>query len=132
MMFLTELRPLTARPTTARPQRAQGFRPAVSLIEDAEGYTISVELPGVRPESIEVTLLNDELTIKGQKALPALPEGAAYHANERLAGAFERTVKFPMAVAQDGITARTALGILTVHVAKAVEALPRTIQVTAG
>jgi len=131
-MFLTELRPLVGRQIPARPQQAQGFRPAVSLVEGAESYTISVELPGVSPEAIEVTLLNDELTIKGLKALPALPEGATFHANERGFGAFERTVKFPLAVAQDGISATTANGVLSVRVAKAVEALPRKIQVTAG
>lgn len=128
-MFLHELRPHT-RANHVPTRRPAAFRPAVSLTEDGEAYTLTLELPGVAPEAIEVTLLSGELTIKGEKTLPTPGEDVNVHVQERLAGGFERTVKFPMAVAHDGVTAHAAHGVLTVRVAKAKEALPRTIKVT--
>jgi len=141
MMFLTELRPLNESARAKKPAngapapvpsrgRPAAFQPALSLHETEDAYVIQAEVPGVDPETIELTLQKDELTLKGQKSLGSV-EGARWHLLERTHGAFERTFQFPGAVDADGVTAEAHHGVLTIRVAKAKESLPRRIEVTA-
>jgi HSP20 family protein len=153
MMFLTELRPMNMNmnwtapmtPNTpaakaalkamahqaAQAQAAQtqtaAFQPRVSLCETPEAYLIQMELPGVAPESLELVLVNDELTVRGEKRPEALD--GQWHVNERGFGPFERAFRFPTHVTQEGVQAETVHGILAIRVAKAKEAVPRKIQV---
>lgn len=146
MMFLTELRPMNwagqqtqaqiptpnAKSLKVRTPENQlhAFQPCVSLFETAETYTIQMELPGVNPETIDLVLQNDELTIRGAKT-PETTTETQWHLNERGFGPFERRFRFATPVQQDGIAAETRFGVLTVRVAKAKEALPKKIQVIA-
>lgn len=130
MMFLTELRPLRAshaKPQTARP--AATFQPTIDLWETSEAYVLTLELPGIDPASIELTLVGEELTIKGEKVAPKLPEEITWHVRNTTWGAFERTVTFPAAVTNDGVQATTRHGVLTIQVAKAPEAIRHTIPI---
>lgn len=111
-------------------RRAAPFAPPIELSETAEAYEIAVELPGVDPATIELTLIGDELAIRGEKLVPARPEGALRHVSELRAGAFERKFVFPTPVAADGVSAEARLGVLRVKVAKAPETVRRTIPIT--
>ena len=50
--------------------REQFVAPASSLLEDGEGYTLQVEMPGVNKEGLEISVENNELTILGRRSLP--------------------------------------------------------------
>ena len=125
MMFLTEL----CAPTSpwAGSAVASEFRPTVDFYETAESFLIRLELAGIDPETIDLTLTNGELTIKGTK--PALTvEETTVHLRESTEGTFERTFAFPTKVTE--IAAESKFGVLEVKVAKAPEAVARKISIT--
>lgn len=106
--------------------RTSPLRPPADLVEDAEGYTLRLELPGVDPASVEVTLQEGTLTVRGQKPAPALG-AAAWHRRETLSGPFERSVAFRGELGE--VEATCAHGVLTVRIAKAPRAVAHRIPV---
>lgn len=92
--------------------------PAVDLCESDERVTVSVELPGVRAEHIEVTLTNEELRVRGRKRKGA-PRGVISHlCSERSFGPFSRTILLRWPVRKDAATAELKDGVLTVRLPK--------------
>lgn len=103
----------------------------VDVREDKTGISLSIELPGVRPENVEVTTDNGLLTVKGQKfAQRKEGDGAEYHLLERSYGSFTRTVRLPKGIDESTITANFANGILDVRVPKS--ALPQPKKIANG
>ena len=111
------------------PVPAAAFRPAVDVVETTDAYLLHVEIPGIEPEAVDVTLAGDTLTIRGAKPQDAQQDERTWRLRERIAGEFVRTFKLPLPVATDSIEASARNGVLTVRVAKAKEAMPQKIQV---
>lgn len=105
------------------------WRPAVDVIEAPDAYLIRVEIPGIDPESIDVTLTGDTLTVRGEKPVEQMQEDRAWRLRERLAGTFERSFTLPLPVASEHVEADARHGVLTIRVAKAAEAQPKKIAV---
>lgn len=105
------------------------FSPRASVHETAERYVVRLDLPGVKPEDVSVTVTGDTLTISGKKHAEERKEGETYHVLERTWGVFERTFTFPAAVEGDAVQAESQDGVLEVRVAKAKETQPRRIEV---
>ena len=80
--------------------------------------TVSVELPGVRAEHVEVALAGDELRVRGRKRKGA-PRGVISHlCSERSFGQFARAIPLRWPVSKDGATAELKDGVLTVRLPK--------------
>src|SRR5579884_3382832 len=90
-----------------------------------------VELPGVRPEDVQLSVEGNVLTIHGQKREPAAEPAERVHRSERLYGEFERTFTLPASVDAAKITAAYDAGVLTVTLPKAEHARPRQIPIEA-
>ena len=129
MMFLTEMRHPQAG-WTAQLSSETAFAPALELFEGPERYRLTVELPGVDPASVELTLTDGELTLKGSKPASTVEGEGTWHLRETSWGEFERTFTFPTPVAADGVQAQSRHGVLTVTVAKAPEAISRKIPIS--
>jgi len=110
-------------------QSATRYRPLVDLIESDTAYLIQVELPGFDPDALELVFEGRSMTLKGEKTLPALDEGAQAHLRERCGGTFERSFTFPRAVDPEAIKARFKHGVLNVEVAKRPEAQPHRVKI---
>jgi HSP20 family protein len=105
-----------------------GAFPALNVREDAQAFHVEAEVPGLKLEDVEVTFMDGELSIRGErKDLPV--EGAEYHLRERRVGSFGRTVRLPVDVDADRILASMEDGILTLTLPKAEAAKPRKISV---
>jgi HSP20 family protein len=92
--------------------------PAVDLCESDSCVTVSVELPGVRAEQVEVALTNEELRVRGRKRKSA-PRGVISHlCSERSFGQFARTILLRWPVRKDAATAELKDGVLTVRLPK--------------
>ena len=98
----------------------------VQAVEDA--FVVTAYLPGVQPDSVEITFEKDELTVKGQ--FPKQVEGNHYIKNELFHGAFQRTLTFTTPVDVEAIEAHFENGVLTLRIPKAAEAKPKKIAVT--
>lgn len=92
--------------------------PALEMTETDKNYKISAELPGIEPESVEVTFEDGLLRIAGEKKEVREENERGYRLSERTYGAFERIVELPTAANPDKIDAKFKNGILTISVAK--------------
>jgi len=100
--------------------------------EDNDSLQIRMELPGVRPEDVKLSLENNMLTIRGEKRQHAEEQAERVHSYERSYGAFERTFALPNTVDPEKISANYEHGILTVAIPKSERAKPREIPVSSG
>ena len=92
--------------------------PKFDVAELADSVQVDVELAGVKPDSVDVTIAGNVLTIAGERPLVGYPEGTKVHLRERQSGKFSRSVPLPIAVDPDQVTAETKNGVLTVRLAK--------------
>jgi HSP20 family protein len=107
------------------------FAPA-DVSEDANSLRITMELPGVNPEDVRLSMENNILTIRGEKKQQAEETNERVHRFERTYGLVERTFALPNTVEPDKIDARYENGVLFVTIPKAERAKPREIRVTSS
>ncbi|ASR34986.1 heat-shock protein Hsp20 [Prauserella marina] len=112
----------------ARPERDGTWSPAADVTETEEGYSVEVELPGVKKDDIDVDLTGNRLTITGE-AKEKEREGTPLR-RARRTGRFSYRVALPRNVDSDNIEAALADGVLTVTVPKSASAKPRKITVS--
>jgi HSP20 family protein len=122
--------PLTELTRTSR--LLSGWTPALDIYEDKDNIFVKAELPGMKKESIDISLHDGSLSISGERKSEEKQEGAEVYRSERFVGRFQRTVTLPTAVAADKVTAQYKDGILTVTLPKAEEAKPKQINVQVG
>jgi len=106
--------------------------PAMDVAERGDAYIVHTELPGVRPEQVEVSFEQNVLTVRGSKpaTFDSNTEGELrVFAAERVHGSFERSVRLPEFVDADRINAKFDHGVLTITVPKAEAAKPRRIEI---
>ena len=91
------------------------FRPAADFYETAQGLILRLELAGVAPADVSLTLTGHELVVRGRRRPPA-PEGIRRFIHLEIAfGMFERSFTLPLAVDPQGVEARYVDGVLEVH-----------------
>ena len=97
--------------------------PAVDIVEKGNAYEITAELPGMDEKNIEVSLVNGNLTIKGEKQEEKEEKKKDYYLHERHFGSFERCFAVPEKADPDKIEAHFKKGLLTVTLPKKAEAI---------
>jgi HSP20 family protein len=117
---------LETRPST------QVWAPAVDISERPDAYLVTVELPGVGIENLEITFEDGLLTIQGERHFAHDSAGEKVHRIERHYGAFRRSITLPSHVKADAIEASAQDGVLQILVPKAEEVQAKRIQVRAG
>jgi HSP20 family molecular chaperone IbpA len=103
--------------------------PLMNVFEEPEFIRLVAELPGVKPEDVQIAVEGNVLTIKGNKEQVAEEKAEKVHRYERTYGAFERTFTLPTTVAPDKIKATYEHGLLTVLLPKVETAKPHLIKV---
>ena len=109
--------------------------PTMDVAERGDAYVVLAELPGVRPEQVDIQFEQNVLTVRGTKpaSFDSNKDGELrLFAAERANGAFERSVRLPEFVDAEQIDASFEHGLLTVIVPKAQAAKPRKISINAG
>lgn len=111
-------------------QGTRGVYPPVNLTEEAEGYVLTAELPGVAPDAVDVTLEGSTVTISGQRKIDyAAGDGTAVHRRERQSGTFRRAFELPAEIDVDAAKATHKHGVLTLSLPKSDAVKPRQIEV---
>lgn len=106
--------------------------PAVDIAEYADRFVLHADVPGVDPESIEVTLEKGVLTLSGQRVTADSGEGTEHRRQERAAGRFLRRFVLPDTVDADAVSATGTLGVLQIVIPKRAQAQARRITVAAN
>lgn len=108
------------------------WRPAVDVIETPESVRVLVNLPGVDPAAVDVTIAGNMLTIRGSAADPMVTDNDVQHVRQRNTGAFERSIPMPVPVNADEVIAEARHGVLTIRLGKSERAKARQIAIRSG
>jgi HSP20 family protein len=108
------------------------WAPALDISERKDAYLVTVELPGVEAEDLEITMEDGLLTIQGERQFTSESSEQQFHRIERRYGAFRRSITLPAQVQAEQIEASFDNGVLQIVVPKAEEAKPKRIQVRPG
>jgi HSP20 family protein len=109
-----------------------GWSPALDVYDDKDNLVVTLEVPGMKKDDIEISLHDGMLTVSGErKDEREQTEGQAFR-SERYFGKFQRSLSLPTAVDGNKVKANYKDGILTIHLPKAEEAKPKQISVSAS
>jgi HSP20 family protein len=106
--------------------------PPVNLWVGEDNILFTAELPGVKPEDLDLTVRDDLLTLQGRREPPAEAGSVTWHRRERGWGTFSRTVRLPFRVDPEQVQARFTNGILEIALTRPETERPRRIQVQAS
>lgn len=106
--------------------------PPMNVYAGTDSYVVQSALPGLKAESLDLTVTGDTLTIKGAREADQLGEKETYHRQERGFGPFVRSIKLPSHVDANKVEAKYAKGILRVTLPRAEETKPRKITLRSG
>lgn len=108
----------------------QAWQPAVDIVEREKAFHIYADLPGVDPQSVEIELENNTLTLKGERVNQRDEETEkSGEWLERVSGKFVRRFNLPDTVDVEAIAAKSEFGVLEVTIPKRADLGPRKISV---
>ena len=118
------------RSSASNGERAQEqfICPAATVLENVDGYSLDVEMPGVSKESLEMWVENNELTILGRRSMPTV-EGTLLHRESRPEN-FRRTFELDPSIDAEKISAKIEQGVVRLTLPKAEQVKPRKIAVS--
>jgi HSP20 family protein len=102
--------------------------PALNVWQREHELLVEAEVPGLKNEDLDISVVGSQLVIKGRRADLDDPS-ATYHRRERGVGEFSRTVELPVAVMVDQVQAKLSDGVLLITLPKAEASKPRKVQV---
>lgn len=100
---------------------------AADVGETDKVYIVTMELPGIDKEKLDISYVDGTLRVKGEK-VKETEEGECCHCSERYSGGFERTVEIPGKVDKDKIDATYKDGVLKLTLHKSEETKPKKIE----
>jgi len=122
---------LFGRPSWRLPVEERGWMPAVDVFEKEDRFVVKAELPGMKEEDIDVSVIGDTLSIKGEKKTETEIKDENYYRCERSYGSFYRSIPIPSNVDANKIEASFEDGILEVALPKSAKVKPKKIAVSA-
>jgi len=106
------------------------WAPAVDIKEETDKFVIHADIPGVKPEEINVSMEDGVLTIKGEKKTEAKTDEEGYKRVERTYGSFYRRFSLPDTANSDAISAQSKHGVLEIIIPKREAVQPKKIEVS--
>ncbi len=129
--LLAQVRGQQASQSSTGVTSAPAWAPPVDISERKDAYVLTVELPGVKVEDLEIAFQDGLLTIQGERPLTQDSTNEQFPVLERRYGLFRRSITLPLHVKADAIEASTEDGVLQVVVPKVEEVKPKRIEVHA-
>ncbi len=108
------------------------WSPNVDIFENKDHLVLEAELPGLKPEDVNVSIENNVLTIHGERRFEKKDDGDNFHRVERAYGSFTRSFTLPPTVSSENVNAMFDNGVLRLTLAKREEAKPRRIEIKVG
>ena len=105
------------------------WTPAVDIREIDDAYLLHADVPGVKPEDIEIHMENNVLTLTGKREFDKTEDQNGYKRVERVRGKFYRRFSLPDTADGDKVSAKTANGVLEITIPKQAKVLPRKIEI---
>jgi len=105
------------------------WTPAVDIQEEKDRFLLEADIPGIKPEDIEITMEDGVLTLNGRRQTRALDDGDGFRRVERVSGTFYRRFTLPDTADSEAIEAHFNHGVLEVSIPKLPKVQPRRIDV---
>lgn len=115
--------------TGLAPRGVSEWTPAMDVVETADEFVVTAELPGLGKDDIEIEIENNILTIRGEKKEERREKEERHYVYERRFGGFTRSFTLPTNVDPDRVSARFENGVLTVTLPKTEEARGRRVEI---
>lgn len=106
------------------------WAPSVDVAENGSELILRAELPGMKMDDIDIELIGDVLTLRGERRFDNESASENYVRVERAYGRFQRSFTLGFPVEHDDVNASYRDGILEIHLPKSAQAKPRKIAVT--
>ena len=117
---------------SAEESNLTSWAPTVDIAETEHELTVKADLPGVKPEDLDIRVENNILTIRGDRKFEKKTDEKNYLRVERTYGSFSRSFSLANTVKTEAIKADYKDGVLTLTIPKREEAKPKQIKVTVG
>ena len=98
--------------------RMRSWLPAVEIAESGDNYTVKAEVPGIRPEDLNVEIVGNVLTVQGETRQEEKEEKKNVYRSELRYGRFMRQVQLPPDVDTENVQANFNHGILEMRLPK--------------
>ncbi len=103
--------------------------PPVNIWTTDENAIVTTELPGIDPNTVDISLVGRTLTLKGSRQPEEIKEDESYHRRERWYGQFSKTIKLPFNIEGNMVDAHFANGILYINLPRAEADKPKKISI---
>jgi len=105
---------------------------AVDVVENKDDFIVKASVPGINPDDLDISYVDDTLTIKGEVKSENEVKEDQYHLRERRYGTFSRSITLPTKIKGDAIDASYQNGVITLRLPKAEEVKPKRIAIKVG
>ena len=106
------------------------FVPAADVLVTDDEVTVHMDLPGLSADHLEIELVDDVLTVRGERTYPyAAEEAQAWQRVERGFGRFERSLRVPSSLDPEAVAAELVDGVLTIRIPKPEAVKPRRVEI---
>ena len=113
---------------TGAARRSQVY-PPINIYDAEDGYHLPAEVPGIDPDSLDISVTRNEVVVQGERVRPPADEGARFHRRERDFGKFSRAFALPEHIDSAGVAATYRNGVLELVAPRIPEAGPRKVTV---
>jgi HSP20 family protein len=114
-----------------RPTASGAWMPAMDVFETEDTIVAKLELPGIEPNDVEVSVEDSSLTVTGTRQFASETNEENYHRVERRYGSFTRSITLPQTADTEKVGAKFDKGVLTIEVPKVERAKPKKIEIEA-
>ena len=108
----------------------RAWSPPLEVYEKEDEYVVRAELPGMKKDEIDVSVVEDTLTIKGERKAEEEVKEENYYLCERCYGSFERSVTLPSAIDTEKIKASYENGVLEIRLPKVPAVKPKKVEIS--
>jgi HSP20 family protein len=119
-------------PELTRPTASETWMPSMDVFETDDKIVAEIELPGIEPDDVDVSVEDSTLTVSGSREFTDELKDENVHRVERRYGAFTRAITLPQTADTEKVQAKFDKGVLRVEVPKVERAKPRRIEIKAA
>ena len=126
----TDMNQILSDPEASRfGRRVRAAYPPLNVWSSQDGLVVDAEMPGVDPKDVEISVVGDELSLRGKVNAQESAAGETVLRRERPAGEFQRTLQLPFRANTAAVKATSKNGILRISIPRSEEEKPRKIAI---
>ena len=110
--------------------REGAWTPAIDVHETRNDIIVTMDAPAINPKDVSITVVEDKLTVKGERKREKELKEEDYYKTERVYGSFQRIVRLPAGAVATKAKATYKDGVLQIAIPKSRKTMPKKIKIT--